>query len=350
MTGDKANFDGLAAAALQHHRAGRLAEAEAAYRAALQLVPGHPAVAHNLGAVAATRGDPESAIGWFDVALAAEPGYASALFNKAIALQTLGRMQAAIACLKRTCALEPEHYQAHLRLALLWLAEGERGRALDHFARTYELRRGEDRSGLAGRSLSHATRGKLLHDADQFRYLASRRRDGQRFEVLARLYEDVARGLPDGVAELSPAQLDVLGEDYNSGIHLADAAEIRGPAVNPALDVNAIERAFRDGGAGAAAVDDLLTPDALASLKRYLLESTIWHDFSHIGGFVASYLEDGLASPLVLQIADELRRALPDLLGPHPLSQAWAFKGLEARSEVDAHADDAVVSVNLWLT
>src|SRR5262249_33876433 len=80
------------------------------------------------------------------------------------------------------------------------------------------------------------------------------------------------------------------------------------------------------------------------------LESTIWHDFSHIDGFVASYLEDGLACPLLLQVADELRHAFPDILGAHPLSQAWAFKGLRAQAAVDVHADDATVSVNFRVT
>lgn len=85
-------------------------------------------------------------------------------------------------------------------------------------------------------------------------------------------------------------------------------------------------------------------------MRRFLLQSTIWHDFSHIDGFVASYLEDGLACPLVLQIADELRGAFPGILGQHSLSQAWAFKGLQAQSAVDVHADDATVSVNFWVT
>ena len=82
-----------------------------------------------------------------------------------------------------------------------------------------------------------------------------------------------------------------------------------------------IER-YRECECGAVWFDDLPTPPALAALKRHLLESTIWHDFSHIGGFVASYLEDGLACPLLLQIADEIRGAFPDLLKGHPLSQA----------------------------
>ena len=115
-----------------------------------------------------------------------------------------------------------------------------------------------------------------------------------------------------------------------------------------APDLAALTAQFE--GQGAIAVDDLLTPQALDSLRRFLLESTIWHDFSHIDGFVASYLEDGLACPLLLQIADELRRAFPDILGQHPLSQAWAFKGLRPQSAVDVHADDAAVSVNFWVT
>ena len=34
----------------------------------------------------------------------------------------------------------------------------------------------------------------------------------------------------------------------------------------------------------------------------------------------------------------------------HPLSQAWAFKGLEAKAAIDAHADDAAISINFWVT
>ena len=115
-------------------------------------------------------------------------------------------------------------------------------------------------------------------------------------------------------------------------------------------DRDALVARYRERPSGAIYFDDLLTPRALATLQRYLLESTIWHDFSHIGGFVASYLEDGLACPLLLQIADELRATFPELLGPHPLTQAWAFKGLEAEAAVDVHADDAAVSVNFWVT
>ena len=344
------DFGELSADAVAHHRAGRLDEAEASYRGALRLRPGHPTITHNLGVVAAAKHEHRSAVEYFDQAIAIEPRYASAHYNRGVALQMLDQTREALQAFSRACAIEPDLYDAHRALGFLWLAHGDRGRALDHFARTYELRRGEDRSGIAAKSLTWATRGKLLHDSEQFRYLAGRHRDRQHFEGLARLYAEVAEQMPCEEALLSDEQLNLLGYGYNTAIHVAGAPEIPGRAVNPRPDHDAILRRFRANQAGAVFFDDLLTTPALRGLRRYLLESTVWHDFSHIGGFVACYLEDGLACPLVLQIADELRDTFPELLKSHPLSQAWAFKGLESRAAIEAHADDAAVSVNFWIT
>lgn len=345
-----AGLASLVAAAAAHYQAARLAEAESAYRAALALAPADTAITHNLAVIAAARGNPQDAIALFDHVIARQPRYAAAHYNRALALSALGRTNAALDGLSRTCALEPAHYEAHRALGFLWLAQGERGRALDHFARTYELRRGEDRSDRAKTSLTHATRSKLLHDAEQFHYLSGRSRNAQHFRALAGAYAEVAREFPEHMKILSDRQIDRLGEDYNTAIHIRGAPELAGPAVSERPDRDVLVHRFRDSRTGAIYCDDLLRPDALRRLKSYLLESTIWHDFSHIGGFVASYLEDGLACPLILQIADEIRRAFPELLGEHPLTQAWAFKGLRSTSAIDVHADDGAVSVNFWVT
>jgi tetratricopeptide (TPR) repeat protein len=343
-------FEQLVAEAIAHHKAGRLDQAETAYRDALGIAPGHPAITHNLGVVAAAQGQHRAAVGYFDAAIAAEPLYASAHYNRAAAQQALGQSGQAIQGFARVCAIEPGHYDAHRALGFLWLAEGDRGRALDHFARTYELRRGEDRTGLASRSLTEATRSKLVHDAEQFRFLSEPRRDRQRFAALARNYEEAAKEAPETATPLTDRQIDLIGEDYNTAINISGAPELAGPAVSDRPDRDALMRQFNEQQAGAVWFDGLLTPPALLGLKRYLLESTIWHDFSHIGGFVASYLEDGLACPLLLQIADEIRTTFPELLEKHVLSQAWAFKGLQAKAAIDAHADDAAISINFWVT
>ncbi len=343
-------FSELVALAAAHHGAGRLREAEASYRAALALSPGHAAVINNLGVIAAADGRHSDAIALFDEAIAREPSHAAANYNRGAAFVALGRTGDAIKSFEGVCALDPGHYEAHRALGFLWLEVGDRGRSLDHFARTYELRRGDDRLDAQAKFLTFATCRKLAHDAEQFRYLAECRRDRARFDALARAYEAVAKDFPEQPTELSPRQRELLGDDYNCAIAIADAPERADGAVTGRADAAELTRQFQSGPAGAVFFDDLLTPRALAALRRFLLESTIWHDFSHIGGFVATYLEDGLACPLVLQIADEIRRAFPGLLAQHPLSQAWAFKGLEGSSAVDVHADDAAITVNLWLT
>jgi tetratricopeptide (TPR) repeat protein len=343
-------FNDLVAEAVNHQKAGRLTEADALYRAALVLSPGHAAVTQNLGVIAATLGQHDTAIAHFDEVIAREPAHVSAHYNRAAVLQVLGRTQDAIKGFSRVCALEAGHYDAHRALGFLWLSVGERGRSLDHFARTYELRRGEDRLDWEGRSLTYGTCSKLQHDAEQFRFLADRRRDRSRFDGLAKAYDAVAKELPHQPTKLSHEQLERLGNDCNTAISIADAPELTPRAVSERPDVEDLTRRFKDAPTGVVYFDDLLTPRALLSLRRYLLESTIWHDFSHIDRFVASYLEDGLACPLLLQIIDELRSTFRDLLGEHPLSQAWAFKGLRASSAVDVHADDAAISVNFWIT
>lgn len=340
----------LMADGVMHHRAGRLAEAEAAYLAVLKLVPGHPGTLHNLGVIAGARGQPLAAINYFDGVIAAAPDYAAAHYNRAVACLALGRTHEGIAGMRRACALDEGHYDAHRALGFLWLAQGQCGHALDHFARTYELRRGDDRTGIADKSLNHATRGKLLHDAAQFSFLSARCRGPQRFAMLASAYRRVAAEIGPDATALSPPQLERLGDDYNRMIHMSAAPARPTSAINPDLDCDAIQHSFTAQQTGAVCFDDLLTPAALTGLRKYLLESTVWHDFSHIECFVASYLEDGLASPLLLQVAVELRDAFPLILGPHPLSQAWAFKGLDGAAAIAAHADDGAVSVNFWVT
>lgn len=340
-------FNILIAEAVGHHQAGRLAEAEAAYRSALAHAPAHPAILHNLGLLEIARGDRRAAIGWFDQVIAAHPGYFPAHLSRAGALEELGMADAALASLVAVVENEPDHYEAHRRLGFLYLARHERDRAMDHWARTYELRRGSDAPPLA-EPPGGVTLAKLRHDIEQFRHLAAERPRDPRFPALARAYETAAKSLAGATTPLAADKLELLGDDFNRAIYAADAAEIAEGAVSARPDAGSIlERVAED---GVAWFDDLLTPPALERLRRYLLQSTIWHDYSHIDGFVASYLQEGLACPLLLQIVDEIRARFAPLLAEHPLTQAWAFKGLQAQSAVDAHADDAAYSINFWIT
>jgi hypothetical protein len=72
---------------------------------------------------------------------------------------------------------------------------------------------------------------------------------------------------------------------------------------------------------------------------------------------MGAYLRDGLACPLFLQIAEEMRTTFPKIFKNHPLKQLWAYK-YDSRAYkndspltgIRAHADAAAVNVNFWVT
>ncbi len=57
-----------------------------------------------------------------------------------------------------------------------------------------------------------------------------------------------------------------------------------------------------------------------------------------------------LLCPLLLQFAEELRRAIPGIFGAHALRQMWAYSYDSRIRGIAVHADSAAVNVNFWIT
>ena len=96
-------------------------------------------------------------------------------------------------------------------------------------------------------------------------------------------------------------------------------------------------------------IDDFLSPAALAALREYCEEATLWKAYND-GGYTGAFLGQGFRARVLLAIADELKQALPRVLGAHPLLQAWAFKYDRQLRGTRLHADFAKVNVNFWIT
>ena len=108
------------------------------------------------------------------------------------------------------------------------------------------------------------------------------------------------------------------------------------------------------GSNGVVIIDDLLSPSALEEMWRFCLDSTIYWEAKN-KGYVGAYAEEGFSSPLIMAIADELRERLPNMLGKHQFTQAWAYayaqdSEWEGESGIRNHADPGAINVNLWLT
>jgi tetratricopeptide (TPR) repeat protein len=164
------------ATALGHHRAGRLAEAEAIYDEILKASPDHidslhlsgliahqrgkPMVAierigraialtrsrpvaalhNNIGVAYRSAGQPEQAIAHFAQAVALKPDYAEAHVNLGAGLKDLGRLEDAVRSCRRAVELSPKSPASHYALGAVFQQQGALDAARACYRQTLELK------------------------------------------------------------------------------------------------------------------------------------------------------------------------------------------------------------------
>ena len=129
----------LLQAALEHHRAGRLPEAEPLYRQVLAVDPGHARALHLLGFLAYQSGLNERAIELIGKAIEQNPAEAACHSDLGLALQAEGRLDEAAAAYGRALALDPELAQAHYNLGNALQEMGRLGAAISCYERALGL-------------------------------------------------------------------------------------------------------------------------------------------------------------------------------------------------------------------
>ena len=375
--------------ALEFHKAGRLDDAEDAYLVLLQRSPDHSSALHNMGVVLAQKRKQIEAIFYFDRAIAALPDYAEAYNNRGSALLALGRLDQALHSYNQSLEINPDYWEASLNLANVFMrlnryqdalniysgvleiapenyrakfnsglacfALGNLDDACNYFLQTMAIRKSEINSGYERELDCFATKSKLQHDAEQFRYLSKVSFSDLNFNELADGYEKLVTEIDwnkasEKIVKLTDLKQPQITRTYNSPFHLVDLSKLEGGVINQRLNTGEITEQFSKSKPNHVFFDNFLSKDTLDQLRNFLLESIIWHDFRHIDGFLAAYLENGLATPLLLQIAHDVKLAFPEILGKLPLTQVWAFKKLQGDGSIDLHADSGEVSLNFWLT
>ncbi|MBK3800077.1 tetratricopeptide repeat protein, partial [Azospirillum brasilense] len=103
--------------ALDHHIAGRVAEAETLYGRILEAVPGHPGASHLMGLLLAQTGRAAAALPHLNAAVAGDPASPTYHLNRGKVQNALGRTAGAAASWLATLRLQPDHAEAAERLA-----------------------------------------------------------------------------------------------------------------------------------------------------------------------------------------------------------------------------------------
>lgn len=329
---------------------GRTQEAEASYRRALAASPQSAEALNNLGVALKEQGRLEEAADCYRQALALKPGHQEAQCNLGIALMESGRLDEAIVCYQEVLKQNPGHAKAQTNLgfAYLWLERPEE--ALRWFRQAAATR--QDHGRPVAFTALH--RSRIKHEAEQMERLLARGLIPAGHAAGLKTWQELRRraaAQPAGTLAV-PVQREetaALAPSFNRILHYADSPVEPAGAVNPALDVAAIEARYHASRPEMTYIDDLLTPAALDSLRRFCLDSTIWKK-DYANGYVGAFIGEGFSSPLFLQIAEELRRRFPGIFQGHRLMQAWAFKCDSEMKGLNLHADAAAVNVNFWIT
>lgn len=145
--------------ARQHHRAGRLGEAESVYREILAADPHATDALHFLGVLAGQTGRHAEAVAFISQAVALRPDHPESQKNLGVALKAIGRDDDAIAAYRRAIALKPDYAEAHKNLGNLLLGKGEIDQAIAAYREAIACAPGfaEAWSNL-GAALRHAAR------------------------------------------------------------------------------------------------------------------------------------------------------------------------------------------------
>ncbi len=348
--------------ARQHQ--GELEAALAAYQQALFLAPGLAPAEFRRATVLLALHRPTEALRAFRTALNAGDRFAPATLAQARSLRDAGEFEAAEQLLQLLLEFHPGMRDAHTMLGFALIARDKHAEAREVFTRLFVRERGEgwgNRPYLEQR-MPLAEGGAPVSAAPFFfenlighiDYLIARGRLHPSFARLADTYGDILEAHAGktgdfGLITLSRAETEKVQAVLTRALYYADSRPVSGSAVNPSLDGEKLERDYRESPWRMTFFDNFLTTDALASLREFCLESTIFFRQSR-NTFVSSYLEEGFNCSVLYQIASELKRKLPGVLGSLHLQNLWCYRQAAQGDGVRPHSDQAAVTFNFWIT
>jgi tetratricopeptide (TPR) repeat protein len=193
-----------------------------------------------------------------------------------------------------------------------------------------------------------------LRNLEQLHHILTENRAKQASAAMAERLHGLRRSLVD-VIDTPNGEVPWIPVNASSSRLLADPPFFKVPEerlptyLNADVDYGPIRQAISAGQLTAEVIDGFLAPDALAQVRKFCLESTVWrHPYKF--GYVGAFPQDGFASTSLFAVAEQFEAALGDAFAGYHLAQWWAFEYDAGLPGTDIHGDDADFSLNLWIT
>ncbi len=210
---------------LEHHHAGRFAEAERIYRCVLDRDPDNAEAHHLFGVLSYERGQAEDAISRFESAVAIAPEIAKYHANLGSVYAAVGRFDDALPTLERAVALDPDAASPHNSLGAVHREHGRTDDSIAAYRRAVEIDGSfaQAHSNLAVALLFAGCRDEALESAEAA--VAADRGDAQCHNTLGAVLAahgrgEEAMGRFERAVELAP---DFAEAQRNLGLALLNA-------------------------------------------------------------------------------------------------------------------------------
>jgi protein O-GlcNAc transferase len=308
--------DAAFALALQHHRAGRMAEAERGYREILQREPEHADSLHLLGVIALQTGNLASALALVQRAAALRPDAAVCRNNLGQVLERLGRFDEAAPCYEAAIELDPGYAEAHNNLGYVRARQDRLTDAEALYRRAIDLD--------PEYAEPHTNRGNLLKDRGELdAAIGCYRRAVELRPDLSALHSNLLLTLhyhPD----YSPADLEREHRSWAER-HVAPLEAVRRPHENRRV----LDRRLRVG---------YVSPDFREhSVARFVLPLFREHDRDQVEVF--AYSDVKTTDPVTAMVRNHVDRWHDvAMLGDEQLANVVRADGIDILVDLAAHS------------
>ncbi len=199
----------------------------------------------------------------------------------------------------------------------------------------------------------YTSKSKLEHDLNQINYLIENKNLPIREEKqnLIKVINNWPKNFhEDKLIYLNDENFNLIKDFYNRVIYISENKKINEKPLNKKNNYNNIEMEYLKSKEPIVIIDDFLSEEALDTLWKYCLESTIWFDTKENGGYLGAYMTDGFHHPILLKLVENLNEEMPKVFNSRKLSQMWALKYKSDGTGTRLHADDALININFWIT
>ena len=196
---------------------------------------------------------------------------------------------------------------------------------------------------------------KLSQDAEQMEYLVRAGKLDRKFLSQIRIARSYLSSIRNTQSDSSEPMILMTGKArkelacfFGKPFSLYRPRASRHTALSPKLDARRIIREYKK--SGFTVIDGVLNESTIVRLRRFCLESAIWHGVSAHVPQIDSQLNGGFCCGLLFQIARELHALLPGLLRRKSLHWIAGFRYPHPSDGIRTHADRSVITANLWIT